>query len=353
MADRNKEIERVGAGLDRAFKAADEDQLEIDDAKLIVFSDLHRGVRDGADDFLGCERAYHAALGYYLELGYRLILLGDVEELWENQPAESLSAYRRTLELETAFFEDKRLLRFWGNHDDQWRHEDEVKKHLHSRFPGLVVHEASKLRLMRAGNQVGLLFLVHGHQGTTNSDGFFAPFSKLVVRYVWRPIQRRTGMRSATPAVDWDLRASHDTAMYEWAKKRPEKLVLIAGHTHRPVFAESQPSRQPDRDPALVRGELDAQRGKTPPDPAAAAALRSELELIMTPRPGEPPRKVDPPCYFNSGCCCFGDGDATGLEIEGGEFRLVRWLDDDERPARKILAREKIDTVLDRVAGGG
>ena len=31
------------------------------------------------------------------------------------------------------------------------------------------------------------------------------------------------------------------------------------------------------------------------------------------------------PCYFNSGCCSFSDGDITGLEIEDGRIRLFKW----------------------------
>ena len=34
---------------------------------------------------------------------------------------------------------------------------------------------------------------------------------------------------------------------------------------------------------------------------------------------------VSPPCYFNTGCCSFPDGDITGLEIADGMIRLVRW----------------------------
>ena len=58
--------------------------VEIEDPaklKIIVFSDHHRGVKDRADDFLKCKRAYHAALGWYLEGGFQLVLLGDVEDL--------------------------------------------------------------------------------------------------------------------------------------------------------------------------------------------------------------------------------------------------------------------------------
>ncbi len=30
------------------------------------------------------------------------------------------------------------------------------------------------------------------------------------------------------------------------------------------------------------------------------------------------------PSYFNTGCCCFTDGDITGIEIEEGEIRLIK-----------------------------
>ena len=33
------------------------------------------------------------------------------------------------------------------------------------------------------------------------------------------------------------------------------------------------------------------------------------------------------PSYFNSGCCCFDDGDITGIEVADGCIRLIRWKD--------------------------
>src|SRR5207244_12139402 len=101
-------------------------QLDLDSARLIVFSDLHKGSRDGADDFRRSERAYQAALGYYLEQGHTLMTLGDVEELWKYKPAEVLHAYRQSLQLEAEFHHRERYMRFWGNHDDLWRHPGAV-----------------------------------------------------------------------------------------------------------------------------------------------------------------------------------------------------------------------------------
>ncbi len=45
------------------------------------------------------------------------------------------------------------------------------------------------------------------------------------------------------------------------------------------------------------------------------------------------------PCYFNTGCCSFSDGDITGLEIADGEIRLIKWPGDESAVAPRILAR--------------
>ena len=94
--DLEKYQEAVQAGLSRAYDDPDltEKTIDVDNDRLIIFSDHHRGSRDGADDFWRCERSYHAALGYYLESGHRLYLLGDVEELWENGHDEVLKALK-------------------------------------------------------------------------------------------------------------------------------------------------------------------------------------------------------------------------------------------------------------------
>ena len=54
-------------------------------------------------------------------------------------------------------------------------------------------------------------------------------------------------------------------------------------------------------------------------------------------RPYTPPA-IDPPTYFNTGCCCFPDRDVTGLEIADGKVTLVRWLDDAGEARPKQLA---------------
>jgi hypothetical protein len=301
---------------------------------------------------LRCERAYHAALGYYLEAGHELFVLGDVEELWECTPEDVLEAYPETLALEAEFHEQGRYRRFWGNHDDQWNREGEVEKHLRPIFPGLTVAEALKLNVTSGGERLGLIFLAHGHQGTADSERY-SWISRLVVRYIWRPLQRRVTFASTTPASDYELRQRHDAAMFAWARGHATKPVLIAGHTHRPVFGTSRPPPPTKRTAAEVERELERARASEPPDQATIAVLRAELEFIEAAerRGGPPPLAIDPPCYFNTGCCSFGDGDVTGLEIIDGQIRLVRWPNDADEPAAKILVSEDLRSVLESVAG--
>jgi hypothetical protein len=52
-------------------------------AKLIIFSDQHKGSRNYSDDFALSEKNYLAALRYYNGQNYLFCSLGDSEELWE------------------------------------------------------------------------------------------------------------------------------------------------------------------------------------------------------------------------------------------------------------------------------
>ena len=343
---------KIAAGLSRALDSDQTEQREIDieSARLVVFSDQHKGTRDGADDFFRCERAYNAALAYYLEAGYDLYVLGDVEELWENPPEPVLGAYDETLALEAEFHRQGRYVRFWGNHDDQWRYEDQVEKHLRPTFPGLRVLEALRLRVLRQADELGLIFLAHGHQGTSESERF-AWVSRLFVRYVWRPIQRRLNIAIATPATDWELRETHEQAMLAWASSHTSKPVLITGHTHRPVFGESKPSAPRRRSEQAVAEELELARAEPTPDRARIAGLRAELELIRAEsrRFLRPPIPIDPPCYFNTGCCSFGDGDVTGIEIADRQIRLIRWDSEGARPESEVLVADGLEDVLSAV----
>lgn len=276
--------QRSPKALTRAYDGADERTMQAANVRIVVFSDQHKGARDPADDFLRCEPAYCAALGWYFEQGYTLYVLGDAEELWENRPARILRAdtgYADVLELEAEFYRAGRYERFFGNHDDLWSHETAVVKHLDRFFPGIDVREALKLKITRPDAADGLLVFLHGHQATPDSDrGRFV--SRLFVRFVWRPIHRRSGYTGVTPANGYALRADHDGAMSAWAGSHHDQPVLITGHTHRPVFWDSEP---PPQSRPLADG--------------GAAERRADREFMQAHERNRPKACTLPtPCYF-------------------------------------------------------
>jgi predicted phosphodiesterase len=328
--------------------AATERPLDIERDRLVIFSDHHKGQRDGADDFAICEPAYLAALDSYLADGFALIVLGDAEELWENRVEPVLEAYANVLAAERRFQPD-RYTRVWGNHDDEWEAPRRVDKHLPPLLGPIRVVEGLRFAVTSKGERLGTLLMVHGHQGTLLSDRL-AGVSKLVVRFLWRTVQRLTRKGSTTPATDACLRAEHDRTLYAWAGDQPS-FVLIAGHTHRPVFSSKthlQQIREEQR--ALQRMEdvaADLRRQ------ARLAELR-ELEAKIQQQDeacasiSEDDVDRSRPCYFNTGCCSFADSDITGIELVDGEIRLVKWETKHGGPARRaVLARAAVRSVYE------
>jgi hypothetical protein len=343
----------IAKGLDRAFGTAEEVSYELEDLRVAIISDLHRGARDGADDFQRSEAAYCAALGSYLERGFELWLLGDVEELWENDVDEVLSSYPAALQLEQQFASGPGLRRFWGNHDLDWKDEELVAEKLGAYLDGVKVQEALRVAVLDGGVPLGTFFLAHGHQGTDFSDRF-SFLSRLALRLVWRRVQNSQGWLSTTPAQSYGLRFKHDQAMFRWGRDRGRKgdihPVLIAGHTHHPVFpGQHSPGPMPE-DPAWLERELETARDAG--DTNRAAGARAQLEAQQArgrARKYDEP-EIEPPCYFNTGCCCFPDGDVTCLELDRDSISLVRWPDDEGNAKPKLLASLGVRDVMAAVA---
>lgn len=342
----------LDAALGRTVEAEKGRPREVDaaSARYVIFSDHHKGTRDRADDFRRNERAYNAALAYYFAEGYTLVELGDVEELWKDRAGRVIEKYKRSLELSAQFERANRYLRFWGNHDDAWSFEGRVRRHLHPVYgPQLRVHEALRLRITDGGRELGHLFFLHGHQGTGASDRF-SGFSRLVVRFVWRPLQRLFNFSLNTPATSWVLRERHNIALHGWAA-RQGRLVLVAGHTHRPVFLSRTRAEQVVEELAAAWKRLEEEPENTDLR-RTVAELSAELEWVRGQDEDEKGPEgeaggVKRPCYFNTGCCCYLDGDITGLEIADGELRLVRWPDDKKNPKPQVLARMPLAAVFD------
>jgi len=291
------------------------------DLKWIVFSDHHRGRRDRADDFLLCEPAYIKALNHYLKEGYNLLLLGDVEEFWENPFNKVINSYEKVLNIEKQFYDKGKFIKLWGNHDESWQFPIFVSKKLKKFFPKIKAHEGITLRLTDANKALGQILFVHGHQGSITSDKF-AVFSKFFVRYFWRNIQVLFNMPLSTPSNNMGLKSAHDKEMYEWASSK-EKQVIICGHTHQPVFLSRTylDELELKREEVLSKADVIQQTQVE----EEISNIEKKKKKIKDPTHLNATKHAISPCYFNSGCCSFSDGDITGLELTKDSIKLVKW----------------------------
>jgi predicted phosphodiesterase len=264
---------------------------------FIVFSDQHKGNKDNADDFNKCEPNYIAALQYYHAQCFNYINLGDCEELWKYKPEAVLPHVGAALQAEAAFQPDKRYYRTFGNHDIIWKNKWDVERLLKNNFSMPLPVTEGVLLKTTVGQQPLSIFLTHGHQGDKMSDN--NAFSTWVVAHCWTPLQRYLQINVNTPSKDDNLRNKHNKLMYEWSCSK-KNLLLITGHTHLPVFASGKYSSHP------------------------ANAIEIENTNIK-------------PTYFNSGCCCFSDGDITGIELAEGSIRLIRWKQEASGPSKTVL----------------
>lgn len=326
--------------------------------RYIVFSDLHRGRRNPADAFRFCEETYLAALDYYYRNGYSLVVLGDAEELWEEQDIAAVMQVNAGVFESERRFHPERYVRVEGNHDNAWRIEPLVRQHLDPIFPGIQLRRELLLQVALEGGRTGEILLVHGHQGTLDSDifDFFPP----QVLPLFRDFQNITNLGHTSPSRDACLRGMQDAFLYRWARAH-KSLVLVAGHTHRPVWTSLTHLDKLLNELHYLQGHRQGRK--------AEVRLQKIKDLLAEIEERE--RKYPPcndtiktrTCYFNTGCCCFTDGDITGIEIDGGsgeledkqgrpaEMRLVKWgkTEEDERIARLELESQSIEEIFLRL----
>ncbi|MEO6637130.1 MAG: metallophosphoesterase [Ginsengibacter sp.] len=284
--------------------------------KFIIFSDHHKGNKSPGDDFASNEKNYLDALDYYFSNQFHYINLGDSEELWKYTPEEVISKNVQSLQSEARFHVAKKYFKTFGNHDLTWKDKLEVTKWFKDIFKlPLPVYEGVLLKTKIEGKPL-TFFLTHGHQGDKMSDN--NGFSTWLVSHIWRPFQRYLRLNVNTPAKDFELRDRHNIIMYEWSSHK-KNLVLITGHTHKPVFAAGLYSDHPNNRINEKKIEKNAEKTK---------------------------RK---PSYFNSGCCCYNDGDITGIEIADGKISLVKWHWENNTAQRVVLEEVELTKITDEL----
>jgi hypothetical protein len=312
--------------------------FELSGGKFILFSDQHKGARDFADDFRLSEKNYITALNYYLDNDFTMISLGDSEELWENKPDVVIEKNQTDLQLEAQFLQQDRYYRIYGNHDLEWKYEFQRNLYLKKIFGSkLKVYEGIVLSTRYNDRDFSIL-LSHGHQGDKKSDGNW--FSTWVVAAIWTPIQRFLEISINSTSDSFELVDKHNVIMYEWSAQQKD-LVFISGHTHKPVFASLD---------HIERLGKQMEAAKKRNDTAAMKTLTEELERRKSEYAGKQFHKtMVKPSYFNTGCCCFSDGDITGIEIEGDNIRLIKWEEVDGVHKRTVLEQAPLSYIFDEL----
>ncbi len=293
--------------------------------QFIIFSDQHRGAKNGADDFMNAEPNYLAALDYYYKNDFHFISLGDNEELWENSLVSVKKYNAITFEAEKLFVQQKRFYKIFGNHDLYWANDPLAAWQLKKIYGEKVkVYEGLILKLtidhpIAIGSAL-TIFLTHGHQGDASSDGNW--FSKFFVSRIWAPLQVYLKINPNTPAYNTELKTEHNRIMYEWSSQQ-KNLLLITGHTHQPVFKSLTYPEKLFKELLQAKSQNDSL--KVQQLEAALSFGKKEnnklSEELLSMKPS----------YFNSGCCCFSDGDITGIEITHENISLIKWSKQKER----------------------
>jgi UDP-2,3-diacylglucosamine pyrophosphatase LpxH len=297
---------------------------------------------------------YHAALRHYYDEEYTLLLLGDVEELWECFPERIIKSYRDTLSLEKKFADAGRLIRFWGNHDNLWKYPKKVNKYLKEWLNNTRVEEGLNFEIRDQEKPMGRIFLLHGHQGSFFNDRI-SKISRLLIIYFGRHIQNVFGFKSTLSSKKFDGKTAREKIIYQWMdeKNRSNKLksILIVADSHMPVFASETHIVSLNKRIAKLKEKLSKSTG-----PQEKKKIKEvirlklfELDKAIANNPkAAGDRGFDKPCYFNTGACSFADGDITGIEISDREIRLVRWSGHDGTPKKKVLRREHLDKIFSK-----
>ena len=266
----------VSSRLTEVFQSAQEIPFD-DSARLIFFSDCHRGDNSWSDNFSKNQSVYFSAIEHYFKEGFTYFEIGDGDELYENKYFSDIRyAQSHIFWRLRAFYQAGRFHMLYGNHDKERADPKVVEKTLFSYiddrtgkkeplFDGIQVHEGLILKHTPSG---GKLFLAHGYQGDVWNDQLWK-LTRWLARVVWRPLQLIGVDDPTSPAKNNRKAAALERAIIAWVKEN--KQPVLFGHTHRPSFAAA----------------------------------------------GEPP-------YFNDGSCvhprCI-----TGIEIDRGEIQLVKW----------------------------
>lgn len=215
-----------------------------DTSKFVLMSDCHRGDGNWGDNFARNQSVAFRALNYYYDNEYTYFELGDGDELWENRSlGEIKEIHSNIFWILSKFYSKKRLHLIYGNHDlvkksekyvkdNMYTMYDSVKKKEVPLFPDIKVQEGVILHYKPTKDKI---LLLHGHQGDFFNSKMWK-LSRTLVRYLWRPLEIYGVNDPSRTAKNYKRRDAVERHLSKWSEV--EKKMIIAGHTHRPVFSE-------------------------------------------------------------------------------------------------------------------
>jgi len=262
--------------LMEAYKNAKVEDFDVN-SKYIFFSDCHRGDDSVSDEFCRNQNIFSHALEFYFNNGYVYVEVGDGDELWEYPKFKHIRlAHSDVFAMLKKFFDDKRLIMLYGNHNNYLKNKNYVRKNfynfyddysqdIHNLFTGIIPYESLMLKNKSTSQEI---LIVHGHQGDLMNDQLWL-LNMLLLRYFWRFMHVVGFQNPSSPARNHFKRHKIERTYKKWIKKH--EMMLICGHTHRQKFPKDE-----------------------------------ELP------------------YFNTGCCIHSRG-ITGIEILEGKIMMVDW----------------------------
>ena len=302
--------------------------FEIFRQNFIILSDQHKGTKNGADDFAIAEKNYLEALRYYNEHAYFYIALGDCEELWENTIVGVKKNNLPSFQAEKLFLERKAFIKIFGNHDLDWDNRPFAAFELKEIYgQEVMIYEGGILKTL-INNKPLNIYLTHGHQGDAVSDGKW--FSKWFIANIWAPLQAYLNINPNTPAYEDHLKTDHNRFMYEWIAEK-KNVLLITGHTHQPVFQSLTHIEGLYKKLSIA---------KEAEDTVTVEKIEKEIQKRKLEGQTIPDFTAYKSSYFNSGCCCFDDGDITGIQIADGKIRLVKCEYKADKSSTRIVLEE-------------
>ena len=314
--------------------------------KYVVFSDTHFGNGSKADDFHENQETLETALVFYKKNDYKLILLGDIEELWQFDLDEIVTRYDDSIYKVIRDFKDINVHRVFGNHDIDWRTLPDPIKNDKPKI--LCATEALKFNDSNANTRI---MAVHGHQGSTESE-----------LYIWRSRYWVRIYKFVEPVLKW-LRLArppeapksrilndYEKIIYSWAKEN--EVIVICAHSHRAVFASKSFTERLEEEIRKIKKRI----SENHEDGQLVKELKIEVRKLNKKKREEKRKKravkpIDPkaealPCYFNTGCCIYGSG-ITGIEIADGKIRLVKWERDRQKePWFRVYEEGSLDSYV-------